>query len=160
MTEPNQLFLDGKTPTIELGGKHWPVPMLAPRQNRHVVPAIIALGPKFSNTATSRTTASVYRNVDESVYDNLLDVSFWALKRAHPAMERDEFEDMPISTNELMLALPIVARQSGMIKAATAAEAAAAGEETGAAASPSTGTESSPALSPQPDGPGTIAKIH
>lgn len=159
MTEPNPLFLDGTTPTVTLAGKDWPVPMLAPRQNRHVVPAIIKLGPKFANLGNLKTVSSVYARVDEDVYGALLDACFWALRRAHPAMERDEFEDMPVTTNELMLALPVIAQQTGMIKKATAAEAAAAGEGIGAK-SPLTGIESLPGSSPAQDGPGTIAKMN
>jgi hypothetical protein len=38
--QPNSLALDGKNPTITLAGQEWPIPLLAPRQNRVVVPAV------------------------------------------------------------------------------------------------------------------------
>jgi hypothetical protein len=37
---PNERAKDGSTPCIRLAGQDWPIPLLAPRQNRIVVPAV------------------------------------------------------------------------------------------------------------------------
>ncbi len=80
-TEPNALLLDGTTPTIKLAGRDWPVPLLAPRQNRIVVPAIgrwaRAGDPAFSTEQ----------------YDEAIAIVHAALTRAHPTLTREEFED-------------------------------------------------------------------
>lgn len=84
--------------TITIAGRLWPVPLLAPRQNRIVVPALIELDAR-----------------PEGHYDRLLDIVFVALTRAHPAITRADFEDWPIAYDELINALPIIARQTGFV---------------------------------------------
>lgn len=155
MTEPNGMFLDGVTPTVELAGKMWPVPLLTPRQNRHVTPAILKLGPKLNSAAipANQTVRSAFSGLDEEGYGMLLTAAYWSLKRAHPSMTFDEFEDMEITTTELMIALPILARQTGLIKPVAAGEAAPVGEAE-AATSRLNGTTSSAASSSPVDGPG------
>src|SRR5689334_5779654 len=83
-------------PAITLAGKAWRVPLLAPRQNRIVVPALLRLG-----------------TGNEMHYGLLLDIAFAALTRAYPGIVRDEFEDWPIAAHELLAALPVIARQTG-----------------------------------------------
>ena len=39
--------------------------------------------------------------------------SFAALTRGHPEIVRDEFENWPVATHELLAALPIIAQQTG-----------------------------------------------
>ena len=85
--------------TIILAGRNWRVPILAPRQNRVVLPGLLALG---SDPAED--------------YDTLCDVVFAALSRAHPELDRDEFDDLPIATYELLDALPTIAKQTGFLK--------------------------------------------
>jgi hypothetical protein len=53
-TEPNQQMLDGKTPTISLAGKDWPIPLLAPRQNRIVVPAVSKITRRMREIGTEK----------------------------------------------------------------------------------------------------------
>ena len=89
------------TPAIILAGRAWPVPKLAPRQNRIVVPALLRFG----------TGA-------EAHYDLLLDIAFAALTRGHPEIVRNEFENWPIATHELLDALPVVAKQTGLMRMA------------------------------------------
>ena len=81
---------------IVIAGREWTVPLLAPKQNRVVVPALLRL-------ATSGAEQ----------YDLLLDTVFAALTRASPDIVRDEFEDWPVTTRELLAALPVVAKQTG-----------------------------------------------
>ncbi|HEX3429546.1 MAG TPA: hypothetical protein VHT03_01560 [Rhizomicrobium sp.] len=84
-------------PTIVIAGKQWCVPLLAPRQNRIVVPALMLLGARA-----------------EKQYELLLDIVFAALTRASPAIAREEFEDWPVATHELVEALPVIAKQTGL----------------------------------------------
>jgi hypothetical protein len=86
-------------PVIVIAGREWTIPLLAPRQNRVVVPALMRLGMRR----------------DEQ-YDLLLDIVFAALTRAHPDIAREDFDDWPIATHELLNALPIVARQTGLLR--------------------------------------------
>src|SRR5438270_7687216 len=85
--------------TIIIAGTEWPVPLLAPRQNRIVVPALMALGGE-----------------PHAQYDRLLDIVFAALTRAHASLARDEFENWPIATHELLAALPVIAKQTGLLR--------------------------------------------
>lgn len=84
--------------TITIAGRMWWVPLLAPRQNRIVLPGLLAIG----GNALGH-------------YDTLCDVIFAALTRANPHLLRSEFEDWPISVYELVDALPIVAEQTGFM---------------------------------------------
>jgi hypothetical protein len=86
-------------PVITLAGRRWPVPLLAPRQNRIVLPGLLAMG----DTAWKH-------------YETLCDVIFAALTRAQPQLDRDEFEEWPIATFELLDALPVIAKQTGFLE--------------------------------------------
>jgi hypothetical protein len=65
--EPNQLALDGNNPVITLAGKDWPIPLLAPRQNRHVVPAVSKVTRRMVALATAKIA-----EVDEPLREALL----------------------------------------------------------------------------------------
>jgi hypothetical protein len=86
-------------PVITLAGREWPVPLLAPRQNRVVLPGFLAMG----DTAWKH-------------YDTLCDVVFAALTRTKSQLDRDEFDDWPIATYELLDALPVIAKQTGFLE--------------------------------------------
>jgi hypothetical protein len=88
-----------RDPVITIAGREWTVPMLAPRQNRVVVPALMKLG------------AHPVRK-----YKDLLDAVFAALTRAHPKLDGAEFEEWPVATWELIDAVPVIARQTGLLK--------------------------------------------
>jgi len=85
------------TLSIVIAGREWRVPLFAPRQNRIVVPALLALGQRAAES-----------------YDCLLDIGFAALTRAHPEIVRADFDDWPIATHELIAALPVIAKQTGL----------------------------------------------
>jgi hypothetical protein len=87
-------------PVIIIAGRGWPVPLLAPRQNRVVVPALMRLGEQPAQH-----------------YEDLLEAVFAALTRAQPMLDRAEFEDWPIATWELVEAIPVIAIQTGLLKA-------------------------------------------
>jgi hypothetical protein len=91
-------------PVISLGGKEFPVPLLAPRQQRIVIPAIMRL--RTMNAAA----------ITQEQYDDLCEISLSAAQRGTPSLKRDEFLDMPIQVNELLSALPVIAKQTGLLK--------------------------------------------
>lgn len=86
-------------PTITLAGRAWRVPLLAPRQNRIVVPALVNLGAQPAEQ-----------------YDALAEIAFAALTRAHPWLDRTEFDDWPLPAHELIEALPVIAMQTGFLE--------------------------------------------
>jgi hypothetical protein len=86
-------------PTITIAGRAWPVPLLAPRQNRVVLPGLMRLGKEPAEQ-----------------YETLLDIVFAALTRAHPSITREEFEDWPIATWELVESIPVIAKQTGLLR--------------------------------------------
>lgn len=49
-------------------------------------------------------------------YDALCEITFAALTRAHPDLDRAAFEDWPIPLYELVEAVPVISRQTGMMK--------------------------------------------
>jgi hypothetical protein len=110
-------------PTARLAGRDWPVPVLAPRQNRLVVPALLDLIPRIvrarddvAASGAGGVFAQLARYLDTETYDRLSDIVFTALTRATPDLSRAEFDDMPIDTLELIAAVHIVARQAGLLK--------------------------------------------
>lgn len=86
-------------PSITIAGRGWPVPLLAPRQNRIIVPLLMK---------------------GSSGYAVLLEIAFAALTRAHPHLRREEVDDWPIPFHELCDALPVIARQTGMLRRTSA----------------------------------------
>jgi hypothetical protein len=91
-------------PRITIAGKSWRIPLLAPRQNRAILPLLCA-GPHD--------------------YHALCEIVFIALTRAHPGLTRDEFDDWPIPACELVDALPVIARQTGFLGPRTSSPHAA-----------------------------------
>lgn len=129
MTEPNTSPDLQDCPKIRIGGKDWPVPLFAPRQNRKIIPGLMRLrGLKDSP------------DLSEEQYDDLLGLVYLALTRAHPSLKLEEMMDWPIPGYELMAAFPIIALQTGMVKSKAPGEAVKPGE----AQSLPTGTESLP----------------
>lgn len=90
-------------PKITLAGQEWEIPILSPKQNRIIVPAMM----KLSGA--------------EDRYPVLLDIVYAALTRARPELTREQFEEMPILTSELFAALPIVQQQAGITRSAPSA---------------------------------------
>jgi hypothetical protein len=90
-------------PVIVIAGREWCVPFLAPRQNHIVVPALMRLG-----------------MCRDEQYDLLLDIVFAALTRAYPEIVRDDFDDWPVTTHELIDALPVIAEQTGLMQSGAA----------------------------------------
>ncbi len=116
--------VEGAAPAIILAGKHWPVPRLAPRQNRIVVPALLQLIPRIVKAraeaiaAKENDLAWLGRFVDQPTYDQLVTIAYTALTRAQPEFARAAFDDMAIETLELIGAIYVIARQAGLLRSA------------------------------------------
>ena len=111
------------TPIITLAGKELQLPKLAPRQNRIVVPALLELVPKILKARDELDAAgkkgsfvALARYLDTGSYDTLAKLVFAALTRGHPALAREDFDDMAIDTFELLGALVPIARAAGLIR--------------------------------------------
>ncbi|HEY2446250.1 MAG TPA: hypothetical protein VGI20_10985 [Rhizomicrobium sp.] len=109
--------------SIVLAGRDWPVPRLAPKQNRIVVPALLELIPKILGARAESDAAGddgapsqIPLYLDTAFYDRLTDMVFAALTRGTPELSRDEFDTLPIDTLELLLSVRVIARQAGLLK--------------------------------------------
>jgi hypothetical protein len=115
-------------PTILLAGRNLPVPILAPRQNRTVVPALLELIPKIiearkcalvdpqdESKGINRLRLLTHL-VDTKTYDIMCDIVFTAVTRAEPDFNRAEFDDLPLDVEDLISAILVVARQAGVIR--------------------------------------------
>jgi len=105
---PNEKFLDGVTPTINWDGQQWPIPKLAPRENRFVLPAVLRLRPMLAKLRESEMTAEQF--------DDLTSIIFWGLKRAHPLLRRDYFDSIAYGVDEMFEAVMVIALQTGTMK--------------------------------------------
>jgi hypothetical protein len=81
-------------PEIIVAKRSWPVPLLAPRQNRIVVPLLLS---------------------GKRDYESLLALTYAALSRAHAWLSYAEFEDWPVPYCELIGAVPVIATQTGLL---------------------------------------------
>jgi hypothetical protein len=79
---------------IIIAGQSWRIPLLAPRQNRIIIPLIMA------------------RHLS---YSCMLEIALTALTRAYPDLDSLAVEDWPIPYHELQAAMPIIAQQTGMM---------------------------------------------
>jgi len=101
-------------PVVVLGGKSWPVPMLAARQNKIIDPLILRLLPVFALWQSDKAQALAKLGAAE--YDALLDIAYVAITRAHPEFTRDAFLDLPVTLPELITAFSIIAQQTGVFQ--------------------------------------------
>jgi hypothetical protein len=122
-------------PVVLLGGKSWPVPVLAAKQNRLIDPLILSLIPVFAQWQTDK--AGALTKLGEKEYDALVEIAFQAIRRAAPDVKRDEFMDLPVTLPELIAAFSVIAQQTGVFARSTPGEAMAGK----APPPPPTGTE-------------------
>lgn len=108
-------------PVARLGGMDFFVPMLALRQSRIVVPAILRLVPRLDELQQAAKAGAA--SISLADVDLIIDVVHTALTRAYPAMTRDDLLDREATFPELITAVAIVARQTGLFAAAGAGEA-------------------------------------
>jgi len=136
----NAAPFDDNTPRVSLGGRTWPIPELGIRQLRAVRRAIIDLTDALVSTQ-DETTGQRVMKLSEAQFDAMCNVVYHGLTRAHPGLDRDEFEAMTTTDGEMFLAFLVVRRQSGIyvMRPADTPEAQPAGEA--AAEMSRTGTE-------------------
>ncbi|MGD0190197.1 MAG: hypothetical protein ABSD74_05615 [Rhizomicrobium sp.] len=115
-------------PTIRLAGRELPIPVLAPRQNRTIVPALLDLIPKVIEARSCALVDPQDESkginrlrllthlIDTSTYDAMCDIVFTAMTRAQPDFKRIEFDDLSLDIEDLIAAIFVVARQSGVIR--------------------------------------------
>ncbi|HLY04273.1 MAG TPA: hypothetical protein VKR31_00850 [Rhizomicrobium sp.] len=115
-------------PKVTLAGAEYEIPVLAPKQNRIVVPLIDSVFPKienarrksFADPADEKKGVVAYRWMVELVlngaYDDLCAVTHAALTRTLPDLTRAEFDDWAVDTFELLAAVAVIARQAGLIR--------------------------------------------
>lgn len=125
---------------VTVGGRAWPVPVLAARYNKIIDPLILMLLPVFTQWQTDR--AGALAKLGGAHYDALLEIAFVAITCLSRELTREVFLDLPITLPELISAFNTIALQTGIFqKENTPGEAA--GAESPRTDSP-TGTESSP----------------
>ena len=127
-------------PVVTLAGREWFVPVLAMRQARVVVPALMRLMPVLQEMQSGQPAAMA--RLSEENYDAIIAVVHAALTRAYPELSRAMFLDLPASTPELVAALGVVTRQTGFFRPADAA-GEGLGETLGETAKPATAPRNS-----------------
>ena len=116
--------------TITLAGKEYVIPLLVIKQNRHVEPLAARHGDYFTTIGKSKNLLDL---TDEQAED-FTKIVYHTLTRALPTLTFAEFEQMPISMRDVMMALPVCLQQSGLFKPVTEAPPTTGEEQ------PSTGT--------------------
>lgn len=143
-TKPNRELLDDpRTLTVSLDGTKWPIPRLAPAQNERVTPIILRIMPllmRLSREERSQAVAVEGQDLAPVLSDrmerlgevlseqNLHDIYtaiYVALKKGHPDLTRDEFDEIPIGNLDAIEAMNVIARQTGTIRQARPGETAA-----------------------------------
>jgi hypothetical protein len=103
---------------VTLGDKQWEVPRLGSIQNRIVSPLLLEIVPKIITAKKEGGSDfdQFAKYLDTATYDKLLDIAYTALTRAHPELTRDEFNDLPITVLELVVAMTTIAKQAGLFR--------------------------------------------
>jgi len=124
---PNaDLLADEDIPRITMGGVTWPIPRLAIRQLEKVVPLIVEALPILGRIGKEGLTPAT-----GSVIHDLGTIVYLALERGHKGLTRDAFDDMAMTLEELLDAVPVVMRQSGLFRTVKPGERPPAGEAKG-----------------------------
>jgi hypothetical protein len=104
---------------IELGGREFFIPQLALRQARIVVPGLLKLMPRL-NAIQARIGAGDPLGaalLESDDVETMIDVVHSGLTRAYPDFSRDEVLDLQAGFAELIAALAVIARQTGLFAA-------------------------------------------
>lgn len=116
----NYINTDGAMSVI-IGGKLWPVPVLAARQNKIIDPLILGLLPIFAQWQDNREEA--LKKIGREQYDALLEISFVAISCIHRDLSREQFLDLPVTLPELIAAFSIIAQQTGVFQKSSGEDA-------------------------------------
>ena len=110
-------------PTVALGGKQWPIPELAIRQlracRRQIIDLTEALSPVIEKGDNGEarivtTTGERVMRLAADQFDQMCDVVYHGLTRAHPNLTPQEFDTLEATDSEIFLAFLVVRRQSGI----------------------------------------------
>lgn len=126
-------------PTIMLGGRQFHIPKLAIKQNRVVVSSlgkILPLVAMFESMvvtgADGKPTIDMQRmlsmKIEDETWGLVLNSVYAACTRGQPEFTRDEFDDMPIGNDEILMAIPVVMMQSFAFSKKEAGSQATPGE--------------------------------
>ena len=135
-------------PKVTLGGKEYPVPKMAVRQLRVILPKamklISELGPMMqaavglkdeSLSVEERMGLLGQVDLSEATFDLLAEVVQIGVQRGTPTFTTAFMLDEPIELGELMAALPVILGQTGMATPVTKSDASGdGGASVGAAA--------------------------
>lgn len=113
MTEPAE-FDSSRTPAVTLAGRQWPIPELAVRQLREVRAPLLEFNERIRKLPRENALDAFTTMAKDEFNRLVIEPVFWGLTRAHPKLTMDEFLDMPISDMELIAALGVVQKQSGL----------------------------------------------
>ncbi len=139
-TVPNQQLIDLGAPTIKLGGQSWPIPHLSPKQMRVLLPLLLALIPKISNSYSevevdgggTKSVADMSKlavTFKDGGLDNIYTIIFLALTKGHPKLTKEEFDsEFTIGTFEMIDALLVIGLQTGAMRTVRKGEAVPMGE--------------------------------
>jgi len=94
-------------PIVKLGSKEYTVKPLVWKQLRTVIPAFSRFKLKSQDLLKG--------NFDEAMMDDLSLIIYEAIKSSH-SLTYDQFTDLPITQEEMLKALSVVAAQAGMTK--------------------------------------------
>ena len=117
-------------PTITLAGMTFPIPTLSVRENRVVVPILFKLEPMLAAVRAEGLKAKAARDAGAEIdpgwtgridltteaFDLMCHAVHTAITRGQPGFGRGEFDGMPISVDELIVALFVIQRQTRMLR--------------------------------------------
>lgn len=145
MTDTPTVKLGTNAPTVRLGGRDWPIPELAVRQLRAVRRPLLDLTEALNAFGANKAGEWVMQ-LSATQYEQLTEVVYQGLTRAHPLLTLREFLDTPVSDVDMFTAFLVVRRQSGLFVSSEDAEPEKklqAGADQSVPAENPTGTESS-----------------
>lgn len=131
------VVIDG-APTITLAGMEFPIPMLAIKQNRVVVPALLRLsgmlksiGDAVAGQADPLWFTKIAISTED--FDLMCEIVVAGIQRATPGFSRGEFDQMPIALPDILNAVGTIAGQTGMM---AQVKGTTTGETSGVASAP------------------------
>lgn len=97
------------TPSVILAGKTYAVPLLVPKQNREVIPALLKLAPLL------RVEGGFIQHHYAEVVDIVATVIYWgAIWPNDKKALLDSVSEMPVTLKEMMEAVNIIRVQTGL----------------------------------------------
>jgi hypothetical protein len=104
-------------PTITLGSRAYPMPPLAIKQMRKVIPRLLELATRFQPPFDPT-------KLSEDDMNELSDVIYIAITRGSPQMTREQFDDIEATLPEMIASIDVIGAQAGMTKRREAGQGA------------------------------------